>query len=165
MTLLWTLEEQQAIKKVSPNRIGGTFNVLAEETQISDLKPLLGNDMFQNMLSNPSETWNKNLLDGGTYNVGSMAHTFSGLKYVLSYFFYARYIEQSNEFDTYIGIVEKNNQDSNHLMIGAIKNRANSIRQIAFKYWEECEAFISANNDKFKYYGVTCDRKRNIYYL
>lgn len=170
MNLLWTQAQQQAIKKISLNRIDKSFDKLAEETQITDLQPLLGFDMFQDLVQNPTTEWNAKLLAGGTYTYNSVTYIYSGLIYTLAYFLYARYVSESNEFDTYVGMVQKDNQDSRHLEIGAIKNRVNSIRQIANKHWEDCERFINANIAVFPYAlnspnNICCLEKRKIIYL
>jgi len=170
MDILWTTVEQQAIKKISLNRITTSFDLIAAETQVSDLQPLLGFDFFQDIIQNPTDEWNAKLLDGGTYEYNSVTYIYAGLKTVLAYFFYARYIQQSNEFDTFSGMVEKNLEDSNALQIGTIKNRINSVKKIAFKYWEECERFIIANSSEFPFskinpLNISCIDKRRAYYL
>ena len=172
MDILWTQSQQQAIKKISDNRITAMFNTLAVETQVNDLQPLLGFDFFQNIVQNPTGEWNKKLLDGGTYTYNDVTYFYSGLITVLCYFFKARWIAQSNEFDTFVGMVEKNLDDSNALQIGAIKNRINSVKKTAFKYWEECEKFIIANSSEFPYSklnplntNICSVEKRKAYYL
>jgi len=171
MTLLWTSVDQQAIKPISKNRIND-FAKLAEEVQLTDLQPLMGFDFFQNILQTPTATWNANLLTGGTYTYNSVTYVFSGLKYVLAYFLFARHIEQSGEFDTFSGLVEKTMQDGSKADIGVIKNRINSVRKIANKHWEDCDRFIMANSSNFPYSlynpinrqpGCCDDRKTTIY--
>lgn len=170
MNLLWTAAQQQAIKKISLNRIEKNFEKLAEETQVGDLQPLLGFEMFQDIIQNPTTEWNSKLLDGGTYTYSGVTYIYSGLVYCLAYYLYARYVAESNEFDTYIGMVEKNNVDSHHLGSGSVKNRVNSIRQIANKHWEDCQRFIQANISEFPKAinspnNICCLEKRKIMYL
>jgi hypothetical protein len=150
MIILWTQVDQQAIKPISGNRIKD-FDKIAEETQINDLSPLMGFDFFQDIIQNSTATWNASLLAGGTYTYNSLTYVYSGLKYALAYFFYARYIEQSGEFDTFSGMVKKNMQDSEALDIGTIKNRMNTARKTANLYWQDCDRFILANSANFPY--------------
>lgn len=148
MTLLWTIAEQQAIKAISKNRVSD-FDKLAEEVQLVDLQPLMGFDFYQDIIQNPTTIWNAKLLDGGTFTYGGRDYIYSGLKYVLAYFLYARHIGQSNEMDTFSGLVEKNLDDSSRADLGIIKNRQNSIRKIANSHWADCEKFIIANITEF----------------
>jgi len=172
MTILWTSVDQQTIKPISKNRLND-FDKLAEETQLSDLQPLMGFDFFQDIIQNPTATWNASLLTGGSYTYNSLPYVYSGLKYVLAYFLYARYIEQSGEFDTFSGLAKKNMQDSEHADIGVIKNRINSVRKLANNYWTECDKFILANSANFPYslynpinrQSGCCNDHKNIIYL
>jgi hypothetical protein len=75
MNILWTQNEQQTIRPVSANNIDRKFNRLAELTQIKDLKPLLGYDMFQDLIQNSSETANAELLNGGTFTYNGVTYT------------------------------------------------------------------------------------------
>jgi len=92
MTILWTKEEQTTIRPISANNIDRKFARLAELTMVKDLKPLLGFDMFQDLIQNSSETANAKLLAGGTYTYNGVTYTFDGLKYVLANFLFANYI-------------------------------------------------------------------------
>lgn len=161
MALLWTYAEQQTIKEISENN-ETLFDKIAEETQIKDLQELIGFDFYQDLVQDPDSTANAKLLDGGTWEIGGVTYTFDGLKYALAYFFFARYISDSRNFDTFSAFVYKNLEDSTRLTEGAIKNLALQNRQIAFKYWEQCEQFIIDNvTDYPYYYGTTPVRGRN----
>ncbi|MFA7362102.1 MAG: hypothetical protein WC139_13800 [Candidatus Kapaibacterium sp.] len=171
MTIIWTISDQQSIKPISKNRIND-FDKLAEEVQLVDLQPLMGFDFFQDIIQKPNTTWNKKLLDGGTYTYNSIDYVYSGLKFVLSYFLYARHIGQSNEFNTFSGMTEKIMTDSRTADLGIIKNRQNSVRKIANTHWEDCAKFIQANISEFPKSlinplspnNICCDR-RYIRYL
>ena len=58
MTILWTYEDQQRIKPFSENNYK-KFDELARSTMVKDLKPLLGFDMFQDIIQNSTTTANK----------------------------------------------------------------------------------------------------------
>ena len=79
MTILWTQSDQTAIRPISANNLARKFDRLAELTQIKDLKPLLGYDMFQDLIQNSGTTANAALLAGGTFTYNGVTYTFGGL--------------------------------------------------------------------------------------
>ena len=151
MTILWTYLEQQAIRPISNNNISRKFNGLAEITMIKDLKPLLGYDMFQDLIQNPTSTANAALLAGGTFTYNGVTYTFDGLKYVLANFFFANYIVDNLE-DTFTGFVTKSNEDSQPASQGDKKNLRDLAVETAMQYWEDCKKYIEANSSLFPYY-------------
>lgn len=152
MANLWTHTEQQDIKPISPNFPQEQFNQIAEEVQVEDLQKLLGFNFYQDLIQNPDSDENAALLDGGTYETGGITYFYKGLKYVLAYFLYARYIRVSKIKDTYGGFVEKKFEESQGLNNGDESNHYVSFRKIAFKYWEECVCFIKVNSTDYPYY-------------
>ena len=154
MALLWTYANQQTIKPISANFPQGEFEQMMEEVQVEDLQKLLGFDFYQDIIQNPTDTWNAKLLDGGEYEYNSVTYFYEGLKYVLAYFAYARYVKISSKKDTATGFVSKQFEDSRQINIGKELNLHKDFIKIAFKYWEECQKFLSANSSEFAYYYV-----------
>lgn len=154
MAILWTYTEQQTIKPMSPNfpKEGPEgFEKMAEEVQVQDLQELLGFEFYQDMIQNPTSTANAALLDGGDYVYNSTTYTFAGLKYVLAYFLFARYVKKNYIKDTYSGLAKKNYEDSRPVTKGENKNYHTDFRKIAFQYWKECELFIAANPSDYPF--------------
>ena len=152
MTLLWTYADQQEIKPVSTNFPQAKFEQMAAEVQVNDLQKLLGFDFYQDIIQNPTDTWNAALLDGGTYEHNSVTYTYSGLKYVLAYFLFAQYVKHNSIKDTFGGFVKQQFEDSREINKGEQANYHNDFRKIAFKYWEECMCFMRANTTRFPYF-------------
>ena len=161
MTILWSSSEQQAIKPISANNISRKFNSLAELTQQKDLRPLLGWEMFQDLVNNPTVGANATLLDGGNFTYNGKTYSFDGLKYVLAHLFFANYITDNIE-DTFIGMVVKANEDSQPASQGDKKNLQNMARETAMQYWEDCKMYIEANIASFPYYDCKPPNKRLI---
>lgn len=161
MTALWLSSEQQTIRPISDNNLTRKFARLAELTQIKDLKPLLGYDMFQDLIQNPTATANAALLAGGTFTYNSVTYTFDGLKYVLANFFFANYIVDNLE-DTFTGFVTKSNEDSQPASAGDKKNLRDLAVETAMQYWEDCKRYIEANSADFPYYDCKPVNKRII---
>lgn len=158
MTTLWTQNEQQAIRPISANNLTRKFDRLAELTMIKDLKPLIGYDMFQDLIQNSTTTANAKLLDGGTFTHNGVTYTFDGLKYVLANFFFANYIVDNLE-DTFTGFVTKSNEDSQPASQGDKKNLRDLAIETALQYWEDCKKYIEANASDFPKYN--CSKPRN----
>ena len=161
MNVLWSSAEQQAIRPISANNITRKFNQLAELTQQKDLRPLLGWDMFQDLIQNPTSAANALLLDGTSYVYNGITYTFDGLKYVLAHLFFANYITDNVE-DTFTGMVVKANEDSQPASAGDKKNLQNMARETAMQYWEDCRIYIEANGALFPYYDCKPPNKRLI---
>ena len=79
MQILWSSSEQTAIRPISANNLTRKFNALAELTQQKDLRPLVGFDMFQDLIQNPTSTANATLLDGDSYTYNGRIFAFDGL--------------------------------------------------------------------------------------
>ena len=152
MTILWTQSDQTAIRPISANNLARKFDRLAELTQVKDLKPLLGYDMFQDLIQNSGTTANAALLAGGTFTYNGVTYTFDGLKYVLANFFFANYIVDNLE-DTFTGFVTKSNEDSQPASQGDKKNLRDLAIETALQYWEDCKKYIEANSSLFPYYN------------
>lgn len=152
--VLWTYAEQQVIRPISENN-QMKFAKIAEETQAKDLQELIGFDFYQDLIQNPLTTANAALMDGGNYTVSGINYFHEGLKYVLAYLFFARYLTESENFDTFVGLVHTNIDNSQRLSAGDQKNYILQFRQVAYKYWEETEQFILNNLTDYPYYYGT----------
>ena len=153
MALLWTYANQQTIKPISANN-EGKFAQLAEEVQLIKLKELMGADFYQDVLANSTDIWNARLIDGYTYDISEVSYTFSGLKYVLAYLFYERYIMEIDAQDTYVGFMRNDNENAAHISFAQKKNMAQEMRRIANDHWKDCYQFVCENSVEFPYAAV-----------
>ena len=158
MALLWTFDEQQTIKPISANN-EQKFAQLASEVQLIKLKELMGADFVQDVLANPDSTWNAKLLDGATYDINDVSYTFAGLKYVLAFLFYERYIMEIDAQDTYVGLMRNENPNATHVGFAQKKNMAQEMRRIANDYWKDCYQFVCENSEEFPYAQVKTSGK------
>jgi len=161
MIILWSLQEQQATRPISDNNASRKFNNLAYDTQIKDLKPLLGFDMFQDLIQNPTTTANTLLLSGGTYTYNGITYQFEGLKKVLCYLFYANYV-MDNLQDTFHGFVTQNTEDSTAASSGDKKNLRDQNHEIAMQHWVDCKHFIECNYANYPYFNCRTQNNRLI---
>ena len=88
---LITLTDARTIRRISANYDTNEFNPFVNEIQIFYLSPLLGVDLYNDLVANPTDAQNVILLDGEDYTYGSRTYTFKGVKKYLSYLFFYKY--------------------------------------------------------------------------
>lgn len=149
MGLLLTYSQQQAIKKISENN-QAKYDQLASEVEETELRSLLGVALLQDLQTNPAASANVTLLNGGEYeNCLGQTITFKGLRYVLAYLNYSRYIGQSFINDTYTGFTRKNHPDAESISEGTIKRLQGENRTIAMSEWELIHEFLRLNSNDY----------------
>ena len=156
MALLWSKTDQQAIKPVSINLIDIKFTQLATEVQAVELRKLLGNEFYNAIIEAPENY--EDLINGTTYTYNNVTNEVKGVKYLLSNYFYARYISESLVQDSFSGMVAKNFDDSTRLSSGAIKNLQSEATTVAAAYWHE---FVGLMNNDSANYPYWCCTKSN----
>jgi hypothetical protein len=162
MTALWKYSDQQDIKPISKNN-EQRFNQLAIETQVKELPTLLGEKFYQDLIQNPDTPEHVKLLDGGTYVLDGFTYEFAGLKYVLSYFLYSKYILENEIADTFGGMVRKNFEDSQPISQGQKKNLMREMDVIGNSYFAECAQFLNANSSDYPHWNCAT-RKKKFYF-
>ena len=104
MRLLVNRQECSKYLSVSLFRKDEDFNRFIREAQMFDLKGLVCEDLFQDIMSETPANDYTLLLEGGSYTFEGRRYEFAGLKAVLAYFAYARYIFIGHQVDTPMGI-------------------------------------------------------------
>lgn len=138
MTLL-TIAEQQEIKPIAEHN-KKEFAQLAQEVEISDLQDLISREFYQEIIRNPQKY--KELLNGGSYTYCGNTYTFRGLKAVMAYLIYARYIRQSYIKDTYSGMVQHTQNDFQRVSAGELQNQELRYKAVAGGLWDDCLQYI-----------------------
>lgn len=104
MELLITKADVARILQVAIGYNENEFNNFIREAQDFDLKPLLCEDFYFELLEKKEDTEWKKLIEGGNYNVNRY---FRGIGDALAYFTYARFIRKSNNVSTSHGFTVK----------------------------------------------------------
>jgi len=159
MANLLTFIKQQAIKKISANN-AGKYDQLAFEVENKELYDLLGVALLQDLQTNPTEANNLLLLNGTTFedcNGNTIRHR--GIRFVLAYLNYSRYIGESMINDTFTGFVVKTRPDSELISEGYIKRLQLENRSIALKEFEIIKEYLNLNADIFTLWNCTTRRK------
>ena len=149
MSLLLSYSQQQAIKKISANN-QSKYDQMAAEVEENELRKLLGVAFLQDVQDNPTDAANVMLLDGGTFTDSNGDELrFKGLRYVLAYLNYSRYIGESFVNDTFTGFVQKTRPDSETVSEGTIKRLQNENREIALAEWALIKKFLDIEYEDY----------------
>lgn len=147
MTLLTSATDFAAYRELSVNiDDAARINPYIAQAQQFDVKPLLGELLFKDLIDNPTTTENELLLSGGSYTYQSANYDFAGLKAVIIFFAYARFLENQNINITRFGIVFKNNADvSERVDEKTLQRLVQQSRNQAQAYWDECGKYLQRN--------------------
>ena len=146
---LITYSQQQTIKAISANN-QSKYAQIATEVEETELRDLLGVALLQDIQDNPKSTQNVALLSEYEFedcNGNNVKH--KGLRYVLAYLIYAKYIGQSFVNDTFTGFVQKNRPDSELVSDGTIKRLQIENRKIALTEWDLIKEYLNLNCDTY----------------
>lgn len=164
MKLLVNKQECSKYLSVSLFRKEEDFNRFIREAQMFDLKGLVCESFFQDLTSETPVRDYTLLLEGGSYTFEGKKYEFAGLKAVLAYFAYARYIFVGHQVDTPMGIKVKENQDGETISQTERRDVRTMYKQQADMLWEDCKKYLERNIEDFpEYKGENNDvNKRKI---
>ncbi|HLW06494.1 MAG TPA: hypothetical protein VKY45_02940 [Marinilabiliaceae bacterium] len=123
-----------------------------------------GRELLCGLFYDVNENWRSkddewvSLINGSTYTgCGSNSRSHSGIKEVLVYYAYARYVLINKTDDTASGMVSKSNDFSIPTPMKEIIMISNRYRNMAKQLWLDVEAFICINsNDYPTANGLSC---------
>ena len=160
MESILTLAQQQSNKPISEKN-AAKFNQLRDETIRKDLTDLLGAALIDAIIKSPTDERFVNLLDAKEYEDSSgYTRQHLGLRFVLSYFLYARYIGMSDVSDTFTGLVRKNRTESESLSDGRVKMLQNDARDIAVSKFALVKEYLTINSTTYPEWKCGVDRKQ-----
>jgi hypothetical protein len=144
--LLLSFSEQQLIRPMSTYNSTNTqavnrYKQLAYEVECYEIDKLLGSAFYQDISKNPANY--TDLLNGCLFvdrSDNTIEHR--GLKYVIAYLNYAKYIGDSYVNDTFTGLVQKTRPDSERISTGDIKRLQQEYREIAFNAFDLIREYL-----------------------
>lgn len=158
-TPLITRAEIQQYKQLSNSINNNKLNEMILQSQMVDLYPLLGEQLYYDILNN-TQNWTE-LLEGGIYEYNGITYTNVGLKAVLAHYAYARYALYGDVIDTAFGLKAKmNNEVSEKIDYPMKKTLYEHNCNYAFNLWLNVESYIMRNNIAMYFKcGVKSDNK------
>jgi len=150
MQLLITRSDIAKYKQISKTSHDEKLNEQILDAQILDLQPLLGERLYNKIVNAPADYLE--LLNGGTYEYDGLSYTNYGLKMVLSYYAYARYIMFGSAIDTPFSIVEKLNDNSRPVEATQKKSIYILNKESAAQLWDNIKNYlVRTNNPDFNH--------------
>lgn len=140
MQPLITRNDIAKYRQISKSPNDAKLNEMILDAQMLDLQPLLGESLYNKILASTEDY--KDLLEGGFYEHKGTSYTNYGLKMLLAYFAYARYIMFSSVTDTAYSVVEKLNDNSRPADISSKKTIYSLNREAAFQVWENVKQYL-----------------------
>lgn len=163
-TKIISRQQIQVYKQLSKSIYDDKLNQIILETQFQDLRPLLGERFFNDILNEEQDSTGKynDLLDGSTYTYQGITYTNYGLRCVLANYIYARYTMFGDIIDNSFGQSIKMNVNESQPVSAAIKKSLYQMnRDLAYNYWLNVRDFIIRNNTDYPLYNdcYTSDNK------
>lgn len=150
MNLLITRSDIAQYKQISKTPYDEKLNEQILDAQIIDLQPLLGERLYNKIVSAP-ENYTE-LLNGGPYSYNDESFNCYGLKMILSYYAYARYVMFGSAIDTPFSFNEKLNDNSRPVETNQKKSIYILNRESASQIWENIKNYlIRTNNPDFNH--------------
>ena len=154
MQPLITRNDIAQYRQISKTPNNEKLNEMILDAQLLDLQPLLGEVLYNKLLASPAD--HAELMAGGIYEHDGTSYTNYGLKMVLAYFTYARYMMFSSVTDTPFSVVEKLNNDSRPVDSAAKKTIYSLNRDAAMQLWENVRNYLVRTNYPDYRSGTTC---------
>lgn len=147
---LLTLSDIQAYRAISGN-INASERLLpyVDEAQQVDLEPFLGEAFYYDLISHTTQQKYVDLMNGKVYTYGNNSVKFAGLKPLLAYWSYARFIEGQQLNATSFGFVTKKTEYSEPVTQKTIDKVAANARQVAAKYQSGAIMYLDSNTNLY----------------
>lgn len=131
------------------------INPHIDDAEFLDLKPLIGEEFYSDLVDRIELPIYAELLVGKIYTYNNIKYEFKGLKKVLSIFAFARYTMFGSATSTPFGTVEKNYKDSRNLEVIEKKSIYTKERQDAVQYFNDIVKYLDRHSDLYPYWRFT----------
>jgi len=157
MTLLLSYAQQQTIRPITTNN-QNKYAQLAAEVESLEVDKLLGSAFYQAVSAFPASY--TDLLDAKEFiRSDDTKITHKGLRYVIAYLNYAKYIGESYVVDTFTGFVQKTRPDSERISSGDIKRLQQENREIAFNAFVLIAEYLDLNKDIYTLWTTNSNKR------
>ncbi len=135
------------------------------EAQENDLRPVLGDALFYDFITNYAAAKYRDLLNGKTYTKDGYSIFFPGVKPMLCYFALAR-ITQNNAINlTSYGAVQKTVQGSEAVDARILGALVTELRDVANSYQSRVVEFLQNDPTTYPLYNATSSKSESSFGL
>jgi hypothetical protein len=123
----------------------GLMNTHILHAQLYDVRPVLGDTFYADMVLNLTDPNYVALLDGGEYTYQGKTYFFQGVKKAIVHYAYSRYALRGSVQDTASGLVKKANHSSETLDIKEYTKEAEYHKNLAVAVMNEVVLYLKRN--------------------
>lgn len=149
--ILITLQDIKAVRPTA-ELDNVRWQPFATEAQDQDVKPILGDALYYQLMTTPAATAYAELLNGKTYTYNGETIYFEGIKPLIVYFFLARFIQNNAINITRFGVVSKVINQSQPVDAQVIRQVVNEMKSNAQTYKNDVERFLCQNPTTYPLY-------------
>lgn len=148
--LLINKNDFKEYKQVSKGKDVELIEQYIQEAQDIDLKEIVCREFYYDLLKNFQLSEYQKLIHGETYtDADGNVIEYKGIKAVLVYFAYARYILRGHITDTPFGVVQKTNEFSQPVSSAEKREVRDRSRIDAMLYWDEVKKYLDQHVQLF----------------
>jgi hypothetical protein len=131
------------------------------EAQRLDLRPFLGVELYHDMVSKyPDAGVYDDLVNGVEYEWCGNTIEYDGLKVVILYYAYARYLLNQDAVSTPFGVGSKTSEFTTPLSTKSLQMKVDSARSAANAYLLETERFLTEKSKDYPLWKCGVSKKR-----
>lgn len=145
MKLLINKTDVAKYRQISKKRDDDLLEQEIMNAQVVDLQEIVCPELYNELTQGIGD--HELLLNGGTYEYSGVTYQFEGLKAVLVFFAYARYVRFSSNVDTAFDYVNKLNEQSQTVSQREKEVQYTATRQVAMRYWDACRLYMSRSGN------------------
>jgi len=139
--LLITRNDIAQYRQISTTWNDAKLNELILDAQMLDVAPLLGEKLYNKLVATPADY--TELLDGGSYTVDGTDYNSYGLKAVIAYYTYARFVMLGDATATPFGFVQKLNSDVSQPVSDSMRKSTWQInKEAAAQIWDSVRNYL-----------------------
>lgn len=165
-TALITLEDIRAVKSIALNvQQAKELTPYVLEAQNFDLAKFLGESFYIALIddynASPSLSTYATLFNGGNYTYNSDTYYNYGVKQLIIYYAYVRYVANSNVLATPTGFKHKTNPHSEHISDKTLARLVDNARNSALFVEDSVKNFLDRNEVSYPLWKNECKTGRN----
>lgn len=149
MNNLLTPEQIKSFKDIGNKIDDKKISPIIEQAQIVELKEVLGDRFYFDVLANKDNVEYQDLFTGSTFTYYDVTYYQDGLNALLADYFMAKYVIQVNTNLTPFGATNKLTQDSDIADRNSLKDISTQQMQLASARWEIIKMYLDSNYQKF----------------